>query len=205
MITASTTLISTASTASVASTASTASTAITSPTACTAQKRWRSPLGLVLLARTERGLAGAWFEGQRHHPPALDAVEIAGSDALLDGAIEQLERYFAGTLKAFDVPLDLHGSPFQRAVWSALLEIAPGGTKTYGDVASAIDRPAAVRAVGAAVGRNPVSILVPCHRVIGRDGSLTGYAGGLERKLALLRLEGCRAVEPKTAAPARLG
>jgi methylated-DNA-[protein]-cysteine S-methyltransferase len=231
MITASTAstawTASTASTASSALTTSTASTAITSPaaairmtgtlsagraraigtaavrTACTAQKRWRSPLGLILLARTDRGLAGAWFEGQRHHPPALDAVEIAGSDALLDGAIEQLERYFAGTLKAFDVPLDLHGSPFQRAVWSALLEIAPGGTKTYGDVASAIGRPAAVRAVGAAVGRNPVSILVPCHRVIGGDGSLTGYAGGLERKLALLRLEGCRAVEPKTAAPPR--
>jgi len=173
-------------------------------TACTAQKRWRSPLGIMLLARTERGLAGAWFEGQRHHPPALDAPEANAGDALLDGAIRQLERYFAGDRQAFDVPLDLHGSPFQRAVWGALLDIASGRTKSYGDIASAIGRPAAVRAVGAAVGRNPVSILVPCHRVIGSDGSLTGYAGGLERKLSLLRLEGCAPGAPKTSAPPRL-
>jgi methylated-DNA-[protein]-cysteine S-methyltransferase len=158
--------------------------------ACTAQKRWRSPLGVLLLARTEHGLAGAWFEGQRHHPPALDAPEADAGDALLDGAIGQLERYFAGDRHPFGIPLDLHGSPFQRAVWNALLGIAAGSTKSYGDIASAIGRPAAVRAVGAAVGRNPVSILVPCHRVIGADGSLTGYAGGLQRKLALLQLEG---------------
>jgi methylated-DNA-[protein]-cysteine S-methyltransferase len=172
-------------------------------TACTAQMRWISPLGPVLLARTEHGLAGAWFQGQRHHPPALDAPEAA-SDALIQHAIEQLERYFAGTLAAFDIPLDLHGSAFQRAVWTALLAIPPGSTASYGDIARTIGRPVAVRAVGAAVGRNPVSILVPCHRVIGRDGSLTGYAGGLERKLALLRLEGCVLAEPKAARRPRL-
>ena len=88
------------------------------------------------------------------------------------------------------LPLDLHGTPFQRAVWQALLDLPAGATSTYGRIATAAGSPAAVRAAGAAIGRNPVSIFVPCHRVIGRDGSLTGYAGGLDRKRALLRLEG---------------
>lgn len=167
--------------------------------ACTAQRRWISPLGPLLLVRTARGLAGAWFEGQRHHPPVLDAPMV-DDDPLLERAVEQLDAYFAGRLRAFDVPLDLHGSAFQRAVWAELLAIAPGTTRSYGSVAQAIGRPLAVRAVGAAVGRNPVSILVPCHRVIGGDGSLTGYAGGLERKRALLRLEGGPAAAPRTSA-----
>ena len=160
-------------------------------TACSAQTVIATPLGPLLLARTPSGLAGAWFEGQRHHPPQFDAPHVAG-DPLLERVADQLERYFAGSLQAFDIPFDLQGTAFQRAVWRALLEIGAGTTKTYGDIAREIGQPVAVRAVGAAVGRNPVSILVPCHRVIGRDGSLTGYAGGIDRKVALLRLESVR-------------
>jgi len=158
---------------------------------CSAQTVIPTPLGRLLLARTENGLAGAWFEGQRHHPPQFDAPHVAG-DPLLDRVAEQLERYFAGSLQAFDIPFDLQGTAFQRAVWRALLAIGAGTTQTYGDIARAIGQPVAVRAVGAAVGRNPVSILVPCHRVIGSDGSLTGYAGGIDRKVALLQLESVR-------------
>jgi methylated-DNA-[protein]-cysteine S-methyltransferase len=160
-------------------------------TTCTAQTVYRSPLGPLLLARTPVGLAGAWFEGQRHHPPRLDAPEVA-NDPLFERVADQLEHYFAGSLQAFDIPFDLQGTPFQRVVWQALLAIGAGTTRSYGDIARAIGRPVAVRAVGAAVGRNPISILVPCHRVIGSDGSLTGYAGGVERKVALLRLESAR-------------
>ena len=160
-------------------------------TACSAQTVIATPLGPLLLARTPSGLAGAWFEGQRHHPPQFDAPHVAG-DPLLERVADQLERYFAGSLQAFDIPIDLQGTTFQRAVWKALIEIGAGTTKTYGDIAREIGQPIAVRAVGAAVGRNPVSILVPCHRVIGSDGSLTGYAGGIDRKVALLRLESVR-------------
>ena len=158
---------------------------------CSAQTVIPTPLGRLLLARTPGGLAGAWFEGQRHHPPQFDAPHVAG-DPLLDRVADQLERYFAGSLQAFDIPFDLQGTAFQRAVWRALLAIGAGTTQTYGDIARAIGQPVAVRAVGAAVGRNPVSILVPCHRVIGSDGSLTGYAGGIDRKVALLQLESVR-------------
>lgn len=111
--------------------------------------------------------------------------------------MEQLTRYFAGQMKHQDfsfgkaLPLDLNqGTAFQQSVWQALLHIPTGDSSSYGSIASRINNPSAVRAVGAAVGRNPISILVPCHRVLGKDGSLTGYAGGLERKVALLRIEG---------------
>jgi methylated-DNA-[protein]-cysteine S-methyltransferase len=156
----------------------------------------------MLLARTANGLAGLWFDGQKDHPGALAAPERP-DDPLFRRAIDQLGRYFGtgtgagsgghgGAAQAvpFDLPLDLHGTAFQRAVWQALCRIAPGQTCNYGEIAQAVGTPRAVRAVGAAVGRNPVSVIVPCHRVIGRDGSLTGYAGGLDRKQALLRLEG---------------
>lgn len=152
-----------------------------------------TPLGPLLLAATEVGLAGAWFhEGQRDTPPA-DTVARWPRDAthpLLRRAAQQLERYFAGERAAFDMPLDLSaGTEFQQAVWQALCLIEPGRTVSYGEVARAIGRPAAVRAVGAAVGANPVSVIVPCHRVMGANGSLTGYSGGLHRKVALLALE----------------
>ena len=104
--------------------------------------------------------------------------------------MQQLSEYFAGQRQQFDLPLDLSGgTAFQQAVWQALLTIKPGQTSSYGNVSKTIGNAAAVRAVGAAVGRNPISIIVPCHRVLGSDGSLTGYAGGLDRKTALLRLE----------------
>lgn len=156
---------------------------------CTAQALMPSPLGEVLLARTADGLAGAWFLDQKYHPAVLDAPEDP-DDTVLHEAARQLTEYFAGTLTQFDLPLDLHGTPFQRSVWAQLLRIAPKTTCSYGDIARAIASPAAVRAVGAAVGRNPISVIVPCHRVIGTDGSLTGYAGGMHRKRALLKLEG---------------
>ena len=157
-------------------------------TACTAQALIDTPLGPVRLARTARGLAGLWFEGQKHHPGELPAPHD-GDDPLLREAAAQLQRYFAGTLTRFDLPLDLQGTPFQRSVWQALLRIPSGRTCSYGELARSIDAPAAVRAVGAAIGRNPASLVVPCHRVLGTDGALTGYAGGVDRKRALLALE----------------
>ena len=165
---------------------------------CTAQMRYASPLGSLLLARTDQGLAGAWFENQKHHPAPLDAPE-RNDDELLRRAARQLGAYFGGADDGFDVPLDLHGTPFQRAVWSELLKLERGTTCSYGDIAGRLGTPAAGRAVGAAVGRNPVSIIVPCHRVVGSDGSLTGYAGGLDRKTALLRVESARAIKMNRA------
>jgi methylated-DNA-[protein]-cysteine S-methyltransferase len=160
--------------------------------ACTAQTTINTPLGTLLLARTANGLAGVWFEGQKHHPDPL-TVARRPDDALLRRAADQLHAYFAGETLAFDVPLDLQGTPFQRRVWQALLAIPGGETRSYGEIAQALGSAAAVRAVGGAVGRNPASVIVPCHRVIGSDGSLTGYAGGVERKRALLKLEGAAA------------
>jgi methylated-DNA-[protein]-cysteine S-methyltransferase len=152
------------------------------------QSRIASPLGTMLLARTGRGLAGAWFERQKHHPADIDAPE-RDDDPLLSSAAAQLRDYFAGASSDFDVPLDLQGTEFQCAVWRALLRIAPGATSSYGEIARELGVPSASRAVGAAVGRNPVSIIVPCHRVVGSSGALTGYAGGLDRKASLLRIE----------------
>jgi methylated-DNA-[protein]-cysteine S-methyltransferase len=112
---------------------------------------------------------------------------------VLRAAMDQLDDYFAGRRDAFELPLDLQaGTPFQQSVWNALCSIAPGATTTYGELGRRIGRPEAARAVGAAVGRNPLSIVVPCHRVVGSDGALTGYAGGIERKTALLAHEAKR-------------
>ncbi|MFC5498067.1 methylated-DNA--[protein]-cysteine S-methyltransferase [Caenimonas terrae] len=156
----------------------------------TVQTRYAGPLGPMIVAATDRGLAGIWFEGQRHLPDTT-AWPHAPDHPLLREAVAQLGDYFAGRRTQFELPLDLQGgTAFQQSVWQALLAIPAGGTTSYGDISRRVGRPAAVRAVGAAVGRNPLSIVVPCHRVLGRDGSLTGYAGGLERKSALLALEG---------------
>ena len=157
--------------------------------ACTAQTTVDTSLGPVLLARTATGLAGAWFEGQKAHPGAL-AAPRDDADPLLRDASRQLVDYLAGRRDGFELPLDLQGTDFQRQVWRALQRIGRGRTESYADIARRVGRPSAVRAVGAAVGRNPVSVIVPCHRVVGSDGSLTGYAGGLPRKTALLQLEG---------------
>ena len=153
-----------------------------------AQCRIDTPLGPLTLAATARGLAAALFDAQRHHPGEIPARSAPGHPHLVLAARE-LAAYFAGTLRHFTVPLDVQGTPFQQEVWRALRAIAPGRTTSYGAIAAQIGRPTAVRAVGAAVGRNPIAIIVPCHRVVGSDGSLTGYAGGLERKRALLALE----------------
>jgi len=158
------------------------------------QTRWHSPLGVIILAATEKGLAGLWFDGQKHLPPELTGPTIWPSNPghpVLQQVISQLTEYFSGQRSNFDVPLDLsYGTAFQQSVWQTLLKIPQGGTASYGEVSQRIGKPAAVRAVGAAVGRNPVSIIVPCHRVMGAGGALTGYAGGLARKSALLKLEG---------------
>ena len=155
----------------------------------TAQTTIATPIGSLLLARTEKGLAGAWFEGQKDHPGVL-AAPNRPDDPVLHDAATQLADYFGGRRQQFDLPLDLHGTAFQRSVWQALLRIGSGQTQSYGDIARTLGSHKAVRAVGSAVGRNPISVIVPCHRVMGSDGSLTGYAGGLDRKRALLSLEG---------------
>lgn len=159
------------------------------------QTTCQSPLGAITLAATSKGLAGLWFiEGQRHLPSQLTGPPTWPEDTdhpVLKKVSQQLAEYFAGQRKHFDVPLDLDcGTAFQQSVWQALLAIPQGSTESYGDVSRRIGKPGAARAVGAAVGHNPVSIIVPCHRVMGSDGSLTGYGGGLDRKVALLRLEG---------------
>lgn len=154
------------------------------------QTRYGSPLGPMVVAATDKGLAGLWFEGQRHMPDSSGWPHAPAHPVLVQ-AVAQLADYFAGRRNRFELPLDLQGgTAFQQAVWAALLNIPSGATTSYGDLSGRIGKPAAVRAVGAAVGRNPLSIVVPCHRVLGKDGSLTGYAGGLERKSALLQLEG---------------
>jgi methylated-DNA-[protein]-cysteine S-methyltransferase len=159
------------------------------PRSLIAHARFDSPLGPITVAATVHGLAGLWFDGQAHHPGALDAP-VDEAQAFIAQARGELDRYWQGSNKPFAVPLDAQGTPFQRAVWRRLLDIAAGSTSTYAAVAAGAGSPRAVRAAGAAIGRNPLSIIVPCHRVLGRDGSLTGYAGGLHRKQALLRLEG---------------
>jgi methylated-DNA-[protein]-cysteine S-methyltransferase len=162
--------------------------------------RMPSPWGDLLVAATDQGLCGVWFDGQKHLPD-MNAWP-AGRNAFIDQAELQLHDYFAGRRTAFDLPLDLSaGTAFQQSVWRALMAINCGQHCSYGAIAQRIGNPAAVRAVGAAVGRNPVSIIVPCHRVLGADGALIGYAGGLERKTALLQLEGVLPAKPPSSAP----
>jgi methylated-DNA-[protein]-cysteine S-methyltransferase len=159
--------------------------------------RYDSPVGTLTLVGSDEGLrAVIWPDGR------LDRVGLAGENLtpgdapVLDATAGQLDEYFAGTRTTFDLPLDLQGTPFQLAAWQALAAIPYGETRTYGQQADRIGRPTAVRAIGAANGRNPVSIVLPCHRVIGSNGSLTGFGGGLEVKAALLELERRSAREP---------
>ncbi|WP_242345497.1 methylated-DNA--[protein]-cysteine S-methyltransferase [Anaeromyxobacter terrae] len=145
-----------------------------------------SPVGRLRLVAESDALVAVYMEDQG--APELAARDGRG-DALLERARRQLAEWFAGERTSFDLPLRPRGTPFQLEVWRALAEIPFGETRTYGEIAARLGRPTAARAVGAANGRNPVSIVVPCHRVIGADGALTGYAGGVERKRWLLEHE----------------
>ncbi|NEX63818.1 methylated-DNA--[protein]-cysteine S-methyltransferase [Noviherbaspirillum galbum] len=148
-----------------------------------------SPLGTLVLAASDKGLRGVYFEQHRYFS-GTQGWRCDPGHARLDAARRQLDDYFAGRRKRFDLALDLAGTPFQQAVWQALLGLDFGEQSTYARIAAQIGRPSAVRAAGTAIGRNPVSIIVPCHRVLGSTGGLSGYAGGLERKRFLLALEG---------------
>lgn len=156
--------------------------------------RFGSRFGEVLALARDARLAGLYFVGQKDQPD-IGELERGGARRdddwpVLAAARRQIGEYEAGRRKAFDLPLELSGTDFQRRVWRQLLDIRYGQTCSYADVARRAGSPRAVRAVGGAIGRNPVSVVVPCHRVVGSDGSLTGYTGGLDRKRALLRHEG---------------
>jgi methylated-DNA-[protein]-cysteine S-methyltransferase len=149
-----------------------------------------TPLGRMCLVAGEAGLVGAWFDQQQHRP-AIDQLPWGPSLHWLREAKQQIGQYFAGERQTFELPLEaIYGSCFQQQVWQALRDIPFGRFTAYGQLAAHLNQPKAARAVGMAVGRNPWSIIVPCHRVVGANGALTGYAGGLDRKLALLQREG---------------
>lgn len=151
---------------------------------------WPSPIGTLLLAATDQALCGVWFEDQSGIPAWALLAPHSPSHPMLERVVSQLSEYLAGERRDFDLPLDWSdGTTFQQTVWQALAAIPYGHTLSYSDIAQRIGKPLAVRAVGGAVGRNPLGIIVPCHRVVGRDGSMTGYTGGMERKIALLKLE----------------
>jgi methylated-DNA-[protein]-cysteine S-methyltransferase len=159
---------------------------------------YESPIGPLTIVAGEAGLRGVWFPGKVPASPE-------SARAPLPAVARQLESYFQGELRSFELDLDLRGTPFDRAVWRSLLDIPYGETWSYGELAARVDPDVfrtdvepwrRARAVGAANGRNPVSIVVPCHRVIGADGSSTGYGGGLHRKQALLELEGSGRPDP---------
>lgn len=150
--------------------------------------RYASPLGEMLLAADDIGLTGAWFTGQKHFARGLSADAIEQITPILTAAASWLDDYFGGEDPAFTPPLHLMGTPFQQRVWDELQSIPYGEVRTYGMLAARLGVNSA-QAVGGAVGRNPVSIIVPCHRVVGADGSLTGYAGGVAKKVFLLQLE----------------
>ena len=148
-----------------------------------------SPVGKLTLVASDAGLAAVLWENDRPGRVRLEIAEEAASHPVLVQTARELGEYFAGTRQRFTVPLDFVGTPFQQSVWKALLTIPFGETRSYSDIARQVRRPAAVRAVGAANGRNPISIIAPCHRVIGKSGALTGFAGGLAVKERLLALE----------------
>lgn len=152
---------------------------------------YASPLGPILLAADETGLTGLWFEGQKYFPSFLGVDYQEKETPVLTETVRWLDVYFSGKDPGFLPPLHPQGSPFRQTVWNILLTIPRGQTMTYGEIARRLGVRSA-QAVGGAVGHNPISILIPCHRVVGSDGSLTGYAGGVERKARLLQLEGAR-------------
>lgn len=156
---------------------------------------YASPVGDILLAGDEQGLTGLWIEGQKYYANYLDPEHEEGSCPAFEKAIEWLDIYFAGREPDFTPPIHMIGTEFQKTVWEILLNIPYGKTTTYGEIARQIAAQRGLahmssQAVGGAVGHNEISIIIPCHRVVGTNGSLTGYAGGIDKKLYLLTLEG---------------
>lgn len=148
-----------------------------------------SPRGRMLLVANDEGLCGAYFDGQKYLPPIGADWRQDARNVFLQQAKRELKEYFAGRRQRFEVALAPEGTPFQRSVWQVIFKVGFGKTISYGELARRAGSPGSARAAGAATGRNPVSVIVPCHRIVGSNGSLTGYAGGLDRKRALLALE----------------
>ncbi len=155
----------------------------------TVYTKMKSPVGELTLVATEKGLAAILWPKDDPRRVRVKPGVLNGRHPVLRQTVNQLKEYFAGKRKAFDLTLDFYGTDFQKKVWQALLAIPFGETRSYAEIARAVKKPTAVRAVGAANGRNPISIVAPCHRVIGSNGKLTGFAGGLAAKATLLKLE----------------
>jgi methylated-DNA-[protein]-cysteine S-methyltransferase len=153
------------------------------------RKTMPSPVGVLTLVASDHGLIAVLWQDDNPRRVPLEETHEDNDHPVLRSAERQLDEYFAGRRTSFDLPLDMRGTEFQKQVWKALTIIPYGETRTYLDLATGLGNPAATRAVGAANGRNPISIIVPCHRVIGSNGKLTGFAGGLEAKSYLLELE----------------
>lgn len=155
-----------------------------------AYKIMDSPVGKLKLVASDKGLVAILWENDKPTRVRLGEMVEDSKQKVLVQVEQQLSEYFAGKRQAFDLPLDMRGTRFQKDVWEALLAIPFGETRSYGELAKKLGSPTASRAVGAANGRNPISIVVPCHRVIGASGKLTGFAGGLDVKARLLEIEG---------------
>lgn len=162
-----------------------------------AYKTMKSPVGELKLVASNKGLAAILWENENPRRVRLAPVSEDKNHPVLIETERQLKDYFSGKRKSFSVKLDFKGTEFQKKVWAALLTIPFAETLSYGQIAKQIKNPKAVRAVGAAIGKNPISIIAPCHRVIGSTGKLTGFAGGLENKASLLALEGKREIRTR--------
>ncbi len=165
-------------------------------------EQWESPIGRLSIAADETAVVALAFEANRPRIRAALGNVQEGANTLTRQAIAQLQEYFAGTRQVFELPLRLHGTDFQRRVWQALQEIPYGETRSYSEQAAAIGQMQAVRAIGITNGRNPISIIIPCHRVIAKSGKLAGYAGGVAAKQYLLQLES-RNLTPSGFVPAQ--
>lgn len=161
--------------------------------------RMQSPVGELTLVASDQGLAAILWENDRPNRVRLGAMAENHQHPVLLETTRQVQAYFAGTLQRFSLKLDFSGTAFQKKVWAALLSIPFGETRSYAQIAEQIGSPKAVRAVGAANGKNPISIVAPCHRVIGSNGTLTGFAGGLKAKAYLLKLESAEKITPARA------
>ena len=160
-------------------------------------KLMASPVGKLKLVASEKGLVAILWENDDPRRVVLDDLRDDDRHPILVETVRQLKEYFEGKRQDFSIPLDIRGTPFQKSVWEALLAIPFGETRSYGQLAKQLGRPRAMRAIGGANGRNPLSIVVPCHRVIGSSGKLTGFAGGLEAKAQLLKIESQRGPHSK--------